>query len=143
MKAGMVDHSFCRALLKDVMVEVRKKFTPEEIKAAWAWDVSGGRRNQFEFHGPNKHYDHDVKGAVDCKWSALANGWDRLIAKTTIKRYQIEQTVSGVVVGIYEGETPDQALDAMAQDAGYKDYDDLLSVTRETRETHTLAIIEL
>jgi hypothetical protein len=84
----MNEHSFCRILLKDVMVEVRKKFSSEDIKSAWAWDVSGGRRRQFEFHGPNGHYDHDVRGA-DCKWSAAAGGWQRLLEKAA------EPVVSG------------------------------------------------
>ena len=58
-------------------------------------------------------------------------------------KFQIEQTVSGVDLGVYEGETADQALDAMAKDQGYDNYDDLLSVTRETRETATLAVSEV
>lgn len=39
-----------------------------------------------------------------------------------MNRYQIENTVSGVILGVYEGETPEQALDAMARDAGYTDH---------------------
>lgn len=70
----MADHGFCRHRLRNAMVEVRKQFTPEEIRAAWAWDVSGGRGNQFEFHGPRGFYLHDVKMA-DCRWSAAASGW--------------------------------------------------------------------
>ena len=60
-----------------------------------------------------------------------------------MKRFQIEQTVSGVTLGVYEGETFEQALDAMAQDEGYDDYDELLNVTRETRETATLSVREV
>jgi hypothetical protein len=59
-----------------------------------------------------------------------------------MKSYRIVQTVSGVDLGIYAGETEDQALDALAQDQGYDDYDELLSVTRETRDTATLEISE-
>jgi hypothetical protein len=33
--------------------------------------------------------------------------------------YQIENTVSGVVLGQYEGANPDDALEALARDAGY------------------------
>lgn len=36
--------------------------------------------------------------------------------------YRIENTISGVVLGEYAGDTPEQALDAMARDAGYSDY---------------------
>ncbi len=41
--------------------------------------------------------------------------------------YQIENAISGLTIGIYEAESEDEALDKMAQDAGYKDYDDLNS----------------
>ena len=37
-------------------------------------------------------------------------------------KYIIENTLSGVVLGDYEGQTPADALDAMARDAGYSDY---------------------
>ena len=36
--------------------------------------------------------------------------------------YRIENTISGVVLGAYEGDTPEQALEAMAHDAGYTSY---------------------
>lgn len=36
-------------------------------------------------------------------------------------RYQIENTLSGVVFGVYEGDTEAEALDALARDAGYRD----------------------
>ena len=36
--------------------------------------------------------------------------------------YQIENTQSGIILGTYEADTPHEALDRMAQDAGYKDY---------------------
>lgn len=41
-------------------------------------------------------------------------------------KYMIENRESGAMLGTYEAETEDQALDKMAQDAGYKDYSDLL-----------------
>ncbi len=57
------------------MAEVRKRFTVEQIKKAWAWaDGSGG----FEFHGPNGEYFHNLKMA-DCLWSAKAEGWAKLM----------------------------------------------------------------
>lgn len=62
---------------------------------------------------------------------------------THMKSYRVVQTVSGVDLGIYAGETEDQALDAMARDQGYDDYDGLLSVTRETRDADTLKISEV
>lgn len=41
-----------------------------------------------------------------------------------MKTYQIENTISGVIFGNYEGETSWHALDAFARDAGYADYQD-------------------
>ena len=38
-----------------------------------------------------------------------------------MKKYQIENTESGVVMGVYEAETKEEALDKLAQDAGYQD----------------------
>lgn len=43
-------------------------------------------------------------------------------------RYQIENTISGIVLGIFEGATEAEALDAMARDAGYRDYADACTV---------------
>ena len=57
-----------------------------------------------------------------------------------MKNYQIDQTVSGVTIGQWAADSENGALNLMAQDAGYEDYDALLSTTGETRETHTLAI---
>lgn len=37
--------------------------------------------------------------------------------------YRIENTRSGVIIGVYQGRTPREALDAFARDAGYDDYD--------------------
>lgn len=37
-------------------------------------------------------------------------------------KYQVENTTSGHIFGTFEAETPEQALDKMAQDAGYKDF---------------------
>jgi hypothetical protein len=54
--------------------------------------------------------------------------------------YHITQLVSGVDLGAYEGNTPDEALDAMAQDQGYRDYDELLETTGESRDNHTLEV---
>ena len=40
-------------------------------------------------------------------------------------RYAIENTISGLVIGVYEADSEEEALDKMAQNAGYRDYDDL------------------
>lgn len=69
----MNNHDFCRAILRDVMEEVKKEFDPHEIKAAWVW--SDGRDN-FEFHGPRGFYCHNLR-MTDCLWSAKANGWQK------------------------------------------------------------------
>jgi len=37
-------------------------------------------------------------------------------------RFQITNTRSGVDLGAYDGATEAEALDAMARDAGYRDY---------------------
>lgn len=41
--------------------------------------------------------------------------------------YTIENSKTGVVLGIYAGNSESEALNAMARDAGYKNYSDLLS----------------
>ena len=38
-----------------------------------------------------------------------------------MKNYEITNPTSGVNLGTYQGETPEEALDAMARDAGYAD----------------------
>jgi hypothetical protein len=42
-------------------------------------------------------------------------------------KHMITNTRSGYVLGLYDGATPAEALDAMARDAGYADYADLQS----------------
>jgi len=71
----MNDHAFCRHSLKLTMIEVRAAYTSEQIAAAWAWKVG---KQQYEFHGPNGEYNHDVRMA-DCKWSAMDGGWRKLL----------------------------------------------------------------
>ena len=36
--------------------------------------------------------------------------------------YRISNPISGTILGTYEGETSEAALEAMARDAGYRDY---------------------
>ncbi|MCR2832166.1 hypothetical protein NR402_18180 [Acidithiobacillus ferrooxidans] len=43
-------------------------------------------------------------------------------------KYQIENARSGIVLGTYDADTPAQALDLLAKDAGYKDYADAQEV---------------
>lgn len=43
--------------------------------------------------------------------------------------YQIENHVSGLVLGVYEGRDEHDALDALARDAGYDDYEDCCRAT--------------
>lgn len=58
------------------MVEVRKHFTPEEIKGAWVYDTGGGRKC-YEFHGLNHEYHYNFD--ADCAWSAKAEGWTKML----------------------------------------------------------------
>lgn len=37
-------------------------------------------------------------------------------------KYQIENLDSGIILGVYEGASARGALDALARDAGYRDY---------------------
>ena len=44
-------------------------------------------------------------------------------------KFQIEQTASGIILGIFEGNSEAEALDAMAQDAGYRDFAEACEVS--------------
>lgn len=52
--------------------------------------------------------------------------------------YRIENTNSGLILGEYQGETKEQALDAMARDAGYKDYADFRTQVGDDRPSNLL-----
>lgn len=57
------------------------------------------------------------------------------------KHFEITNTVSGHSFGIYEAETSEEALDAMARDAGYTDH---ASVPEECRaDEGTLKVTEV
>lgn len=45
-----------------------------------------------------------------------------------LRKWKITQTKSGVEMGVYEGETKRDALDAMARDAGYDDHADACNI---------------
>ena len=46
-------------------------------------------------------------------------------------KYKITNTSSGVELGIYEGNTREEALDALAVFSGYRDYDHILSIVTD------------
>lgn len=48
-----------------------------------------------------------------------------------MKRWRIENTRSGVVLGTYRGETEGEALDELTRDAGYRDYREACEVTND------------
>lgn len=50
-----------------------------------------------------------------------------------MNKYLITNTISGLRLGVYDGDTETEALDAMARDAGYSDYAECCEVT-PTRE---------
>lgn len=60
-----------------------------------------------------------------------------------MKKWKIENRVSGVNLGVYEGPTQGDALDAMARDAGYRDYAEACEVTGESIENEDLDITEI
>jgi hypothetical protein len=78
--ADIYPHNFCRVLYREVMKDVRKRFTREEIASAWVYNTGTRTRPSYEFHGPNGHYDYNLRGA-DCAYSAKAEGWQRLLSK--------------------------------------------------------------
>lgn len=49
-----------------------------------------------------------------------------------MSKWQIENASTGVILGVYEGVTANDALDAMAQDAGYRDYQDMKNETGQS-----------
>lgn len=71
-------HCYCRILLAEVMKEVRKRYTKEQIGTVWTWE---GARKHFEFHGPNQEYLYNLRIA-DCHWSAKAEGWQQLMDRS-------------------------------------------------------------
>lgn len=58
-----------------------------------------------------------------------------------MKRYQITNSTSGADLGVYEAHNEDGALDAMARDAGYRDYEHALAVSRG--DISDLSVVEV
>lgn len=56
---------------------------------------------------------------------------DRWAADRAPKARQYRITANGADMGVYEGTTADEALNAYARDAGYRDYADALTVTSD------------
>jgi len=59
------------------MIEVRKKFSKDTIKKAWALKNYMGN---YEFH-LEEHNHHVFTPDADCIWSAKAYGWEKLLEK--------------------------------------------------------------
>jgi len=76
----MSEHDFCRKLMVEIMVDVRKHTTAVERSKAWAWD--DGRN--YEFHGPDGFFWH---GQACCRWAARAQGWSAYLEKLGVEGY--------------------------------------------------------
>jgi len=86
MKVGEMvnNHKFCRILLVEVMEDVRKHVSKEDIKSAWTWR-SSSFRNTAEFHGPD---DFNWHGQACCLWHARVQGWEAYLRKIGVEGYE-------------------------------------------------------
>jgi len=75
----ITEHTYCRLLLKEMMKEVKKHVSKEEIKEAYAWKTSAFIAPGF--HGPNGFYWH---GQACCLWYAKVQGWTAYLKKIGI-----------------------------------------------------------
>lgn len=75
---GSMCKTFCRALLADVMKDVKEKVSKEDIKKAWTWKD----RYLAEFHGPDEFY---YPAKTCCLWNTRAEGWMRYLDWLEIK----------------------------------------------------------
>lgn len=57
-----------------------------------------------------------------------------------MKKFEIANRNSGHVLGVYEGETEEAALDAMAKDAGYSSY---AAIPEEVGSAEDLIVTEV
>jgi hypothetical protein len=55
-----------------------------------------------------------------------------------MRRFEISNSTTSVTLGTYSGETEAEALDAMAQDVGYADYEAMREVLGQTGESDLL-----
>lgn len=70
-----INLTFCRALLKAVLADVKPHTTVAE--RADAWVIKTGR-DSWEFHGPREFYWY---GSADNAFDARAQGWQAWLAK--------------------------------------------------------------
>lgn len=57
---------------------------------------------------------------------------------TTKRYFQISSKTSGAEIGTFAGATEDEALDAMARDAGYEGWEDAVATLIEGRLAYSL-----
>ena len=77
----MSEHAFCRALLAEVMVDIRQLTTAKDRAAVWTCKTF----NQYEFHGPDGFYWH---GQACCAWHARVKGWEAWEKQETTEAYE-------------------------------------------------------
>lgn len=69
-----LDSDFGRALLAQVMPEVREYTTAAQRKETWTYHFD---RDHWEFHGPDKFYWHGSAGSA---YEARYKGWCAYLA---------------------------------------------------------------
>jgi hypothetical protein len=82
-----INAALCRDLLKQVMVDVRKHATPEQIKAAWVYKTTEySASKHYEFHGPSGFYWY---GRADGAYDARYKGWCAWLTKQGVEGYAV------------------------------------------------------
>jgi hypothetical protein len=76
----ITEHTICRLLLKELMKEVKKNVSKEDIQKSWAWKSCYFSKT-VEFHGPNDFY---WNGQGCCLWYAKVKGWEAYLKKIGI-----------------------------------------------------------
>ncbi len=77
---ALVEDAFCNSMLKEIMIDVKKHATKEQIKQAWVY--KSGRTG--EFHGPDKFY-HTAQW--HCAACMKYNGWEVWLRQKGVKGY--------------------------------------------------------